>query len=326
MEQTESQLEIFRIILGRKTIRQIIEEKNSIESGTFDDTNLFQRLFSDLLSKLTQNMAWTSERTKWGLALFSNAGENVNDILTCHSRLCCIEGFIDGGPYNKIKTIAQTTDVSQREQLGRDKMVAERFYTYLHLPLSSKTGILLIERKGSASISTIIQMLITELLKTSRSAVKFERFVPNELVEEYKEGGIVDTFTFTDSITTSAMDREGEGQIEKKYGVTIKITPPEGDKPDYASLNGILSIIGEGSMKLGTTIKHLSEFTNKKGSLKKEQKKYSFSIGDDLKIRPMIAVNDELQDEETGTLKRVDIKEMCDNILEQIREDVYIIQ
>ena len=38
-------------------------------------------------------------------------------------------------PYDKIKTIARTTDVSQREQLGRDKMVTERFYMYLHLPL-----------------------------------------------------------------------------------------------------------------------------------------------------------------------------------------------
>lgn len=122
------------------------------------------------------------------------------------------------------------------------------------------------------------------------------------------------------------MDAAEEGQIEKRYGVTIKITPPDGDKPEYASLGGLLDVIGEGSMRLGNTIKHLSEFINKKGALKKEQKKYSFSIGDDLKIRPMITVDDELQDEETGSLKRADIKNMCDGILEQIREDVYIIQ
>lgn len=44
MARTESQLEIYKIILGRKTIRQIIIEKEHIEEA-IDDYNLFNCLF-----------------------------------------------------------------------------------------------------------------------------------------------------------------------------------------------------------------------------------------------------------------------------------------
>ena len=40
MARTESQLEIYKIILGRKTMRQIIIEKEHIEEA-IDDNNLF---------------------------------------------------------------------------------------------------------------------------------------------------------------------------------------------------------------------------------------------------------------------------------------------
>lgn len=70
----------------------------------------------------------------------------------------------------------------------------------------------------------------------------------------------------------------------------------------------------------------LSNFGKKKGTLKKDDKVYSFIIGDDLKIKPMMPINDEIQDEETGMLKRADIKSMCDGLLAQICEEVYIVE
>ena len=60
--------------------------------------------------------------------------------------------------------------------------------------------------------------------------------------------------------------------------------------------------------------------------IKKDDKVYSFIIGDDLKIKPMMPINDEIQDEETGMLKRADIKSMCDDLLAQICEEVYIVE
>ena len=321
---TESQLEIYRIVLGKRTFKEIVREKNNIpteEERT--DENLFTLLFQNILSKLTQNAAWTSDRTKLGLALFSNDGEDVNRILSNHSGHFVIEGYIDGGYYDKLRTIAQTNNVATRERLGRDKMVTDRYYIYLYCPIDAKVGIMFLEKKKGLNIHTAVDLFITEVLKTPRYAVKIERFVPQSIINEYKDEGVVDSFTFTDAITTSVIDGQGIELEEKRYGVTIKITLPEDERPEFDVVQQMLQWIGNGAISLGNSVMHLSEFGKKKGSLQKEEKKYSFEVGDDLKIKPMIPIDDELQDEDNSILRRDEIKTMCDEVLAQIMEDVY---
>lgn len=322
MARTESQLEIYKIILGHKTIRQTIVEKEHI-GETIDDNCLFNCLFSKILYAVTQDAAWHTDKTKIGLSLLSNEGEDVNQILTSHSDQNIIEGYIDGGQYDKIRTAAQMNNVSDKTVLGRDKMIASRFYLYLHLPLDSNVGLLFLERKTGQSIKPAIETLLKELLRTNHH-IKLERYIPQSLIDEYKNSGIVDSFTFTDFITTGFMDRNGIEEIVRGYDVTIKITPRE-NKPSYNVIRTMLDYLGQGNFNVGNTTKFLSNFKKKKGKLKKDGKEYSFIIGEDLKIKPVIAINDELQDEENGMLRRVDIKSMCDELLAQIREDVYII-
>ena len=63
---TESQLEIYRIVLDKRTFKEIVREKNNIpteEERT--DENLFTLLFRNILSKLTQNAGLRIERN-WG--------------------------------------------------------------------------------------------------------------------------------------------------------------------------------------------------------------------------------------------------------------------
>ena len=55
MAQTESQLEIYKIILGRKTVRQIIREKAEADEITINtDIEYSNYLFRKLLNKLTE--------------------------------------------------------------------------------------------------------------------------------------------------------------------------------------------------------------------------------------------------------------------------------
>ena len=321
---TESQLEIYKIVLGRRTFREIIREKNNILAGeNRNDEELFLLLFQNILDKLTQNAAWTSDRTKLGLALFSNAGEAVNTILSSHYDSNVIEGYIDGGYYDRLRTIAQTNDVAQREQLGRDTMVTDRYYIYLHCPLGSNIGLMFLEKKKGLNIHTAVDLFVKEVFKTIHHQVKIERFVPQSIINEYKDDGVVDSFTFTDMITTTAMDGHGADQEEKTYGVTIKISLPDDERPEYNLLPQMLQSLGNSTVQIGNSIKQLSEFVKKKGSIQKEDKKYSFEVGDDLKIKPMIPIDDELQDEENSILRRNEIREMCDGVLGQIRNEVY---
>lgn len=320
---TESQLEIYRIVLGKRTFREVLCKKNNIIDDEITDENLFLQLFQNILAKLTQNAAWKSDKTKLGLALLSNEGEDVNTILSSHSEHCVIEGYIDGGSYDKLRTIAQTDNVIDRIRLGRDKMVTDRYYIYLHCPLNSTIGLMFLEKKKGLNIHTTVGYFVVEVFKIPRNAVRIERFVPQSIINEYKNEGVVDSFTFTDTITTSTIDEQGILLTEKKYGVTIKITLPDDERQEFDVVQQILYRLGNNAIKLGNKMVNLSDFEKKKGSLKKDEKRYNFEIGDDLKIKPIIPIDDELQDEDNSILRRNDIKEMCDNVLEQIKDEIY---
>lgn len=320
----ESNLEIYKIILGRRTFKEIIRDKNMIPANV-EKTNeeLFTLLFSNILNKLTQDSAWTSDQTKLGLALFSNEGEDVNNILTIHSNSNVLEGYIDGGFYDRIRTIAQTNNVAERELLGRDKMVADRYYIYLHCPIGSKVGLLFLEHKKGLNIHHAVQIFLEEVLRTQRYRIKLERFVPQTIINEYQDGGVVDSFTFTDVMAAPVIDGEGAEPVERNFSVSIKISIPNGERPDYNALQNVLTQLGQATVNLGTGLKRLADFNTQKGSLKKEERKYSFEINDGLKIKPVIPIDDNFQDEEHGILKRVEIKGMCDEVLEQIRQEIF---
>lgn len=92
----ESSLEVYKIIQGGQTFSETIRRKNSISCGDkVTETELFYLLFNNILDKLVQDAAWTTDKTKYGLALFNNNNEDINKIITCHSKKNVIEGYID---------------------------------------------------------------------------------------------------------------------------------------------------------------------------------------------------------------------------------------
>lgn len=156
----ESSLEIYKILLGDRNFEDVIREKNGIlVDDKKSQKDLFLLLFKNVLKELTRDKVWTSIHTKLGLALFSRKGEKVNTILTGHSDCNVIEWYVDGGLYDKMRMVAQTNKVSNREVLGRDKIVTDRYYIYMYFPIGSNVGLLFLERKKD-QVSMLQLMLL----------------------------------------------------------------------------------------------------------------------------------------------------------------------
>ena len=108
-----SKLEVFKIISKRYTFREIAIEKCGLGEAVLDDSQIFNCLYGLFIKKLTHNEVWTHPtKTKLGLVLFTNAGENVNTILTAHSTSFVIECYIDGGPYDRIRRMSEKDDIT----------------------------------------------------------------------------------------------------------------------------------------------------------------------------------------------------------------------
>ena len=257
--------------------------------------------------------------------MFSNEGEGINEILSSHSDCCIIEGYIDGGPYDRIRTLAEKDNVRKRSILGRDKIVTDRYYIFMYFPLESNIGMIFIERKVGQDIHKPIEIFIKEVFK-GRSKVSVERYVPQALIEKYRTEGVIDTLTFTDKIVSPELEVNEVETSERTFDVTVMIKPQKGENYNYEMMNEFLDSVGDYTVKIGNSIKRFVDFRTKKARIRKDNDSYSFSVGDDFKIRPMVEIEEEVHDREHDVLKRREAFDMVSSLLNQIKEDVYPVQ
>lgn len=320
-----SKLEIFKLISKRYTFREVAVSKCALDEAQVNDNQIFNSLYGLFLRQLTQNKVWTHNRTKLGLVLFSSVDEEVNEIFKAHSDACVIEGFIDGGPYDRIRRMSEKDDTTTTTLLDRNKIVTDRYYLYLYLPLNSHVGLMFLERKKGQDIHIPMELFLNEVLKV-RNNIHVERYVPQSIIEDFKDEGIIDSFTFTDTIVSPVLDGNAIEQQERNYDVSVSIKPRAGEAFGYDMLQDALNSVGNVIVKFGDNFKSLSQFSSKKARIQRNNVGYNFSIGDDLKIRPMIEIADEIHDRDNDTLMRDEVYSMVNNLLGQIKDDIYPIR
>ena len=314
-----SRIEVYKIICGNKTFRQTAIEKIQNINQSTDDV-VFNGIFGLFLRTLTNGEIFSSNSTNLGLALFHNDGEEPNTILTSHSNNQIIEGYIDGGPYDRLRKVSLRDNTTRFSTINRNEIVTDRYYIYMHLPLGSSCGLLFLERKKGQDIHKPVEELVKQIFRTNRP-IKLERYVPQSLIDDYKENGIVDTFSFSKEITSTVPDEDNLVNIEESFDVSIQIKPSSGSS--YDSVENIMQQIGNFAMTIGNAVTRLSEFPKKKAKITHEGHGYTFNVTEDMKIRPSVEVPAELHDEDNGVLYREQIKRFCDSLRQQIAEEVY---
>lgn len=314
-----SRIEVYKIICGNKTFRQIALEKTE-DVDQENDNEVFKSIFAHFIRVLTSGEIFCTNNTKLGLTLFHSNDEDPNTILSSHSNSHIIEGFIDGGPYDRLRKISERNNTTQFSTIDRNKIVTDRYYIYMHLPLGSSCGLLFLERKKGQDIHKPIEELVKQIFKTNR-AIKIERFVPQSIIDDYKRNGIVDTFSFSKEITTTVPDEDNLENVEESFDVSIQIKPSVGRS--YDSVENIMQIIGNFKMTIDNAVTSLSEFTKKKARITHDGHGYKFDVSEDMKIRPSVEVPDEIHDESNDVLYREPVKQFCDSLRQQIAEEVY---
>lgn len=321
-----SQLEIYKINAGKITFRQLLLGKRYYkEEENLDDKQIIHRLFTAMINLLSKDSVWTYKNEPKGLTLFSNTGEAINTILSYHSSCSLIEGFIDGGPFNRIGNITPKDDKSKVKRIGKNEIVTQRYYFYLSIPLDSNIALLFIEKKGEDSISKIVRFFLQHLLKNDRKTYKYERYIPKALIQEYRSEGIVNSFVYSFNMTSGVIDGEGVDPHEENYDIEVKITPPNKKNLHFDNMKEIVQSIGKITMKMGEKIVKFSDTKSIKAIVSKDSKSFKMNI-DDFQVKPFIELDGELQEIDGSCLKRKEIKEFCDLVLSSIKEEVYNIR
>lgn len=324
-----NQLDVYKIILKKKrgfNFKELITSRYvQDQEANYRNNGLFNLLYKAILEQIAKEI-WRHPESKIGLTLFKKRGEKENKILTSHSSDYVIEGFIDGGPYDMIRKLANLSK-TKSQNIKKDDIITDRYYIYMYLPLNSNIGVVFLQSKSNANIRSAIKNFLPQICKTDiNKGCKVETYIPSYLKEEFKDGAIVQSLTYSQQFVTEVDTSDETANHEETYNVVVQIQP-QNQQVELGSINLLLDKVGNMAVKVGERIKHLSEFEKKKGAIRNEEMKKTspFSLDNEDKVRPVIILDDieTLGKDEDGNFCRADLKTYCDSLLQQIYADIY---
>lgn len=319
---TASQLEIYKIVLPKSSgsFGEFIQNKFYAETSPKQpDSNLFKKLYSKFLEPLIKNSVWECESKKKGLTIFKSRPQKVNEIVKAHSAAKVIEGFIDGGRYDLIRKLSKMTDNTHIQEIGATDIVAARYYFYLYIPLDKSIAILFLEKKRDYQIGDAFKKYLSQLFKY-KNACRIDPYIPPSMIEEYKNGAVVESLTSIDYY--SSPTGEDDGTMATCYEVSITVKPI-GKATSYEDINQLESEIQELKVSfLEKTLDFIS-FKKRKATIKNidTKKTSTFDYEKGVSIRPIVEIDDDWISD--SVVNRNKIKILCDQLLNEINGDIY---
>lgn len=326
MQAISGQIELYKIHLRGVNINYTFRnfaKDYCYEGGEEqpDENTLFTALFEKLLNQFDLQVNRYDDLKK-GVSIYHADGVDANTILSIATDQKVIQGFLDGG-YFGLKRNMSNLDKSNPTIITTDKIVTDSYYVYMYYPLDSNIGILMIEKRGNQTISKVVCNVLEAFFNKQNNHISshVERFIPRSMVQNFKQGAIVDHLTYSRQVSSAVL---GEGVIDDSelYDVTIQIKPRSKDY-SYARLDALVTRFNAMTFKVFGHEFNLGGFTTKKGKLRSEDSnsKPSFDL-EDQSLRVTKPIPQEFYDE-FNTLDRERMKNFCGGLLHELSAEVY---
>ena len=289
-------------------------EENPSENDLF--TSLFQKILTTFDSQVN-----TYDSLKKGVSIYHTDDEEANTILTVATNQKIIEGFVDGG-YFGLRRKMSNMDKSEQTEITINKIVTDRYYVYMYFPFTSNVGVLMIEKRGNLTVSKVVCKVLEYVFRNDVGIrCKTERFLPSQIVQEFREGAVIDQMTYSQQVSSAVMG-EGVVDVDETYDVTIQIKPRNNEYA-YNRLEALMAKVNEMRFTVFGRQLSLSEFATKKCKLHSEGSSShpSFDVEEDT-IRVVKNIPEEFYGED-GYINRNQIKTFCQNLLRQVSADIY---
>ena len=319
---TASQLEIYKIILPKSigSFGEFIQSKFYKKTSHKQPNRiLFTKLYKEFLKPLTKNSIWECESQKKGLTIFKSSPGQVNEIVKANSEAKVIEGFIDGGRYNLIRKLSKMTDNTRPRDIGATDIVAARYYFYLYIPLDKAIAVLFLEKKRDYQINDAFKKYLSQLFRY-KNACRIDPYIPPSMIKEYKDGAVVESLTSIDYYS-SPTGGDDETMV-KCYEVSVTVKPI-GKATSYEDLGQLENEVRALKVSFLEKTKNFISFKKRKATIKnvdtKKTSTFDYEKGES--IRPIVEIDDDWISDSLVDRKR--IKTLCDQLLDEIKGDIY---
>jgi len=149
---------------------------------------------------------------------------------------------------------------------------------------------------------------------------EIKRFVPNSVIEDFKNEATVSSLVFTTEIPGETLLDDTRSTVGRNYKITVKVEPT---KKNFSIGEFIETIEPIKKTSFGKILK-LGQFIKRTGYLKDNQtnKTSPFELGSSFEIQPTISLSKYISfdNDDTDFDK---IKDYCFNLLQEIKPEIY---
>jgi len=319
-------LDIYQIALSTRfeTFGDFISKRCKLKRNSASRSRMFNSFYKTFLNMFGKEVFCIKDK-KMGITILKEHKQHKNDIMTAHSDEYIIEGLISAGAYDTIRKLVKVSDNSKQKTINKNEIVSDKYYMYLYLPIDSRIGILMVQKRENSSIRRIVKPFFETLFSVDgKKSCRLNSFFPNWLKEDFLSGSDLYSISFEAENVSPVLIEENITANSELYDVKITLIP-KGICTSIGNSTNLVEHIGNFAFKIGNFTKSLSSFTKKKGVMKNEEQKKSlpFVIDEEDRIHPVIKLDDHLTADENGEFKREDLKLFCDGLLARIKSELY---
>lgn len=304
------------------TYRDLFKSKFHSDCNLTDE-QLFNSFFQSFLNKIGKSNFRNDTKHKKVIGVSEYNPDNEESSLHLHSTSAFIEGIIDGGQYGISRAYADVNNKEHKQDLSVNQAVLDKFYICVCTPLNSANGFLFLQSYTESSIQESVKLFIKEVLSSDTFYdIIIQPYVPNHIIEQYKQKASIRMFSFKSKIGISDSLRVNQTIQNNSFNIEIRISPI-GDNLDPTSsetrnvISRLKDLIFDGV--------HIGDYQEKKVYLKDDNdKKVHYNIEDEIKkIKPTIYLKNEgiSVDEITGQPDFNQIKNFTIRLLTTVKDE-----
>lgn len=295
-----------------------------------DDSIVFLDSFKKFITEIDKQAFYKDDKRKKAFTAYDTTKtEHTDASIVPHGEKCIIEGTIEGGKWGKKRKKSTIGDKNSKEDFNEDDIIIDKFYFFIHTPLDSDIGILMMQSYASDSVTDIFSKFLSDFYSHSQREFKpskIERFYPKNIIDEFEQDSEVKKFTFSTNILVANI---GSGDIgEKGHSFSVKIEAIADENIKRSELSKWLGTLTGGIVEIGKTKKAIKDFEKGKVYLQnsKTKKQSPFEIAKNFQIKPVIYLNDKVDIDKNGNINYKQLKTYCMQLLDSIKPEVYPIK
>lgn len=305
---------------NRWLFRNIIGEANETKLA---DSFIFINLFKKFIKELDQPEMYSDQKSKKCITAnqpnIKDPGVSPN--IYPDSGKFIIHGQIEGGAYGRVRNKTSTKNKTEKTGVNENDAITDDFYFLIYLPPASNKVILMIQSYSGDSIDSVMKIFFKNFLSVSGvfKPAKISRFVPESIINDFKNKSMVSNLKFTTEVLGKTLLNRSSKLKQRKFRVTVQITPIEGDftvDEFEDSINSISQVV--------VTKNRLKDFLRKKGTLRDitTNSQSPFVLGSDFEIQPVIMLSKYIDFKE-DKMDFEKVKTYCMELLNEIKPQIY---